>query len=209
VVTEPPQPEQSAIAEVKSGTVLIREGGRFRPLQGREAVPIGATIDATAGAIELTVAADTGGAVLQTGTFSEGAFQVKQIREKGRRARRRARAGRALALTTELVLKDGSAGSACGARARVAQQRGKRRKVRRLWGDAKGRFRTRGRYGAATVRGTVWLTKDRCDATLTRVVEGKVAVEDFSRDRTVIVRAGDSYLAKAPGRGAADEGRRP
>jgi hypothetical protein len=207
IVTQPPEPETTATVEVLRGTVLILENGRFRPLQGRETVPIGATIDATAGAIKITVAADTAGAVLQSGIFWEGAFQIKQVRERGRRARRRAREGRALALTTELVLKGGSA-RACGARASVALQSGKRRKLRRLWGDAKGRFRTRGRYGAATVRGTVWLTKDRCDGTLTRVVEGKVAVEDFGRDRTVIVRAGESYLAKAT-RGGGKAGRRP
>ena len=33
------------------------------------------------------------------------------------------------------------------------------RRVRKLWGDGRGRFRTRGRYGAATVRGTKWLTR--------------------------------------------------
>ena len=39
--------------------------------------------------------------------------------------------------------------------------------VRRLWAQGKGRFRTRGRYSAAAVRGTNWLTADRCDGTLT------------------------------------------
>ena len=40
---------------------------------------------------------------------------------------------------------------------------------------------------------------DRCDGTLTKVRRGRVAVRDFRRKRTVIVRAGKSYLAKAPG----------
>jgi Tol biopolymer transport system component len=186
VVTAPPQPGETATAEVKRGTVMILEGGRFRPLEGRETIPIGATIDATDGAITIEVAADTAGARLQTGTFSDGAFKLEQIRR---------RAGR---LITELVLKGGTP-RVCGARASTAHQRGKRRKVRRLWGDGKGRFRTRGSNSAATVRGTVWLTKDGCAGTLTRVKEGRVAVKDFGRDRTVIVRAGDSYLAKANG----------
>ena len=51
--------------------------------------------------------------------------------------------------------------------------------VRKLWGDGRGRFRTRGRYGAATVRGTKWLTQDRCDGTRVRVVRGKVGVQDL------------------------------
>jgi hypothetical protein len=197
VVTEPPEPEESAVAQVERGTVLILVDGEFRPLQGRETVPIGATIDATAGAIKLTVAADTESGKTYSGTFAEGVFKLEQLREEGRRARRRERAGRPLALITELVLKGGTPACVAGARA-VAAYGGKRRKVRRLWGDAEGRFRTRGRYGAATVRGTVWLTKDRCDGTLVRVVEGKVAVEDFGRDRTVVVRAGESYVARAP-----------
>jgi hypothetical protein len=42
----------------------------------------------------------------------------------------------------------------------------------------------------------VWYTADRCDGTLTRVREGSVLVTDFRRKRTVIVRAGKTYLAK-------------
>jgi hypothetical protein len=38
---------------------------------------------------------------------------------------------------------------------------------------------------------------DRCDGTLTRVTEGAVAVRDKVRHRTVLVRAGHSYLAKS------------
>jgi hypothetical protein len=38
--------------------------------------------------------------------------------------------------------------------------------------------------------------EDRCNGTLTRVKKGKVAVRDFVRKRTVIVRAGKQYLAK-------------
>jgi hypothetical protein len=68
--------------------------------------------------------------------------------------------------------------------------------VRRLWGrDSGGRFRTYGRHSHATVRGTRWLTEDRCGGTLTRVTEGAVVVRDLARRRSVVVRAGHSYLA--------------
>jgi hypothetical protein len=50
---------------------------------------------------------------------------------------------------------------------------------------------------SSPVRGTRWLTEDRCDGTLTRVASGAVAVFDRSRHKTVIVRAGRSYLARA------------
>jgi hypothetical protein len=64
--------------------------------------------------------------------------------------------------------------------------------------DHGGRFRTRGRYAAATVRGTVWTMSDRCDGTLTVVQRSTVAVRDFVRHITVLVHAGHRYLARAP-----------
>ena len=41
----------------------------------------------------------------------------------------------------------------------------KKPKTRKLWGDGKGKFRTKGRYSAATVRGTKWLVQDTCTTT--------------------------------------------
>ena len=69
---------------------------------------------------------------------------------------------------------------------------------RKLWGRGKGNFQTKGRYSSAAVRGTYWLTEDRCDGTFTQVIEGIVAVTDFPKHKTVLVRAGHSYLAKKP-----------
>jgi len=69
-------------------------------------------------------------------------------------------------------------------------------KKRRLWGDGKGKFRTEGKYAAATVRGTKWLVEDTCAGTLTKVNQGTVDVRDKVRHKTVIVRKGKSYLAK-------------
>jgi hypothetical protein len=68
--------------------------------------------------------------------------------------------------------------------------------VRQLWGSGKGAFQTRGRYAAATVRGTTWLTADRCDGTLTQVTQGIVQVNDIPTRTLVTVRAGRRYLAK-------------
>jgi hypothetical protein len=70
--------------------------------------------------------------------------------------------------------------------------------VRQLWGSAKGSFETKGRYLAATVRGTVWLTQDRCDGTVATVVTDRVDVTDLSLGRTVPLVAGQSYLALQP-----------
>ena len=67
----------------------------------------------------------------------------------------------------------------------------------KLWGSGKGKFRTSGKYASATVRGTVWLTQDECDGTLIRVKRGTVQVRDLTRHKTVTVKAGHSYLARA------------
>ena len=48
------------------------------------------------------------------------------------------------------------------------------------------------------MRGTIWETIDRCDGTLTKVTRGSVTVRDLRKRRNVIVRAGKSYLARAP-----------
>jgi hypothetical protein len=50
------------------------------------------------------------------------------------------------------------------------------------------------------VRGTIWLVEDRCEGTNTRVRRGVVAVRDFKRKKTVSVKAGHSYLARAASR---------
>jgi hypothetical protein len=63
--------------------------------------------------------------------------------------------------------------------------------------DNHGSFRTRGRFSAGTVRGTVWGTVDRCDGTVTWVSRGSVSVHDFGARKTVIVHAGQRYLARA------------
>jgi hypothetical protein len=55
-----------------------------------------------------------------------------------------------------------------------------------------------GKYAAGTDNGTLWLTADRCDGTLTQVRQGTVSVRDLVKRKTVVVRAGHSYLAKKP-----------
>ena len=49
-----------------------------------------------------------------------------------------------------------------------------RRIKRKLWGDGKGSFRTRGRNGTATVRGTKWVTEDSCVGTAEETARGTV-----------------------------------
>jgi hypothetical protein len=86
--------------------------------------------------------------------------------------------------------------SVCPTRKKSSAARAAATTVRQLWGTGKGRFRTRGRYAAATVRGTNWLTADRCDGTFVRVVRGTIQVSDFVKRTQTTVRAPQTYLAK-------------
>ncbi|MFZ0381709.1 MAG: hypothetical protein WAL38_28035, partial [Solirubrobacteraceae bacterium] len=60
-----------------------------------------------------------------------------------------------------------------------------------------GKFRTTGRYSSATVRGTIYTVADRCNGTLTHVIRDTVLVDDFARHKTILLRSGQSYLARA------------
>jgi hypothetical protein len=71
------------------------------------------------------------------------------------------------------------------------------RQIRSLWArDSHGRFSTRGQNSVATVRGTYWVTVDRCDGTLTSVRSGMVSVRAVHARRAVLVTSGHSYLAR-------------
>jgi hypothetical protein len=87
--------------------------------------------------------------------------------------------------------------SVCPTRATAGVSSGSTTVVRALWGNGKGNFQTRGRFAAATVRGTHWLTDDRCDGTWTHVVAGVVGMTDFKTGKTVLVPAGHTYLVHA------------
>ena len=109
---------------------------------------------------------------------------------------------KAKALITDLVLKGEIAALAVraekGARSAGAnKKKGPKAVLGQLWGNGKGKFRTSGKFSSATVRGTIWLVQDRCEGTLTKVSRGTVQVADFQRNKTVSVKAGHSYLARA------------
>ena len=176
-----------AVPSPSAGTARAAQKGlTFRPLREARQLPVGAFFDTRKGRIRLQTATVRRGRN-QDGVFSGGLFQTLQARSGASKG------------IAELRLK-GSSFRACrsaGHRRRATTSRHSRRRIRRLRGNARGRFRTRGRYSAATVRGTVWEVSDRCDGTATRVRSGRVVVRDFRRRRNVLVRAGKSYLAKA------------
>ena len=87
-----------------------------------------------------------------------------------------------------------------GARRGRARKRAKGGVVRGLWAAGKGRFRTKGRFGTASVRGTRWATVDRCTSTTVKVFDGVVDVHDLLTGRTVAVEAGESSSSAQPAR---------
>lgn len=180
-------PSASAASRARSSQV---KGRTFIPLQQARQIPVGSLLDTRKGKIRLTTATTAGND--QSGEFSAGVFQVLQSRKASSKG------------LTELRLKGSSfrrcprASRRSSASARSA--RTSRRRIRRLSGNANGRFRTRGRYSSATVRGTIWTVTDRCDGTLTKVSRGRVTVRDLRRRKNVTVRAGKRYLARKGGR---------
>jgi streptogramin lyase len=174
---------RTVVAGTASGVVKVKLNGTntFVPLTGNVSVPTGSELDTTKGSVTLVSALDTRGHA-QTGTFSGGRFKVRQ-----------SKTGKGM---TDLHLSGPKPGR-CAAPNRASASKVAKKRKRSLWGkDSKGRFRTHGADSVATVRGTRWLTQDRCDGTLTRVTEGSVVVRELHRKRNKLVRAGESYLAR-------------
>jgi uncharacterized repeat protein (TIGR01451 family) len=206
-----PNPNQTVVVQELSGRVRVRLPGSNRfvdltSLDLRE-LPNGTLVDATGGRFLLITAA--AGGQNDQAEFFEGAAQISQTAGSSSRST----AQGAAPGVTELRLGLGDFGAPCTtalAKAKPkAKKKGKRttfgvaqakpvKPVRRLWGSGNGKFRTRGRFSSATVRGTVWLTEDYCNGTLVRVREGAVTVRDLVKNRTVVVSAGRSYFAEAP-----------
>jgi hypothetical protein len=177
----------SLAAPPASAFESLSKGVGFIPLAEARQIPVGSTLDTTAGVARLTTATAKPGA-MQFGNFGGGFFTILQ---------NRAQRG----LTNLNIANAASPKQVCatiGKKAQTASKHLSSKVLGRLNGTAHGKFTTRGQYSAATVRGTIWNVTNRCDGTLTRVSRGVVAVRDFLRRRTITLHAGQQYLAKAP-----------
>jgi hypothetical protein len=146
----------------------------FAVLGTGQQIPVGTTVDTTHGRVTLVTAA--GGGATDQADFYDGTFKIGQSKKSK--------------LTTLTLVEKLS----CGAG--KANAAAKKKKSRRLWGDGKGKFRTKGKHSAATVVGTKWLVQDTCTTTVTTVKRGTVSVRDFAKKKTVKVKAGHKYVAK-------------
>ena len=176
----PPVTGKTVNVSVRKGRIFIKipPSKKFIELKGAMQIPVGATIDATKGRVNLVSTTGTG-AETQLAWFYDGIFKIGQTRG--------AKPITDLALAEALAKCPKAKGKASAAA---------KKKTRKLWGEGKGAFRTTGKYSSATVRGTKWVVTDRCDGTLTRVTQGSVLVRDFKRKRNKVVRAGKQYLAR-------------
>jgi uncharacterized repeat protein (TIGR02543 family) len=167
-----------------SGTVLIKVNGKFVPLENFKQVPFGTELDTTKGAVKLTSHDGS------TGTFYQGRFKLLPGLDTpvpGKKSKR-----------VTVILLTGGNFKACSrtTAGTDAKPKPKGKTVRHAWGNAKGSFRTKGRFAAATVRGTLWRTDDYCNGTLITVRRGKLDVFDQVKRKHFLVPAGTSYFAQ-------------
>jgi hypothetical protein len=181
--TANPRQGKSLNAEPGPGKVKIKLPGATATTTLTEpaAIPVGSTVDVRGGTIRLVSAADKAGTP-QWADFSGAVFTVTQ------------KPGTPV---TDLVV-GGFDPRSCTAKRGTARTAGARSS--RLWGRGKGRWRSRGRRGSASVRGTIWMTEDNCSGTAFRVKEGKVLVRDFVTGRNLFLTAGGRYLARTRAR---------
>ena len=178
-----PSSARASASPPQAGSVLVRLPGSSRAVALTDAasVPVGSILDARKGTVTLQ---------RRAARRRQPERHLPRRPLRGPPARRRPRHDRARAARPAADLHRAAAPAPPAASGR--------RPPRVLWGrDDHGRFRTRGSNSVATVRGTAWYVEDRCDGTLTRVSKGSVSVRDLRRQRTVIVNAGKSYLARS------------
>ena len=179
--------ERLGVTGLGEAKVKARGGHAWTDLSDRAGtVPDDAVVDARQGAVAVSVAVDDQG-TQQAALFTGAIFTVHQPAKPGG--------------VTELILHGGNFAVCDAPAADTATAAAVKRRspvVRRLWGTGHGRFRTRGRYAAATVRGTTWTVEDRCHSTVTKVLEGIVAVRDLVTGALTNVHAGGRLRVAAP-----------
>jgi DNA-binding beta-propeller fold protein YncE len=163
-----------------SGIVKVKLPGskKFVLLTADQQIPVGTIIDARKGKVLLTSAKGPGGGT-QSAVFFSGVFKVLQPKK-----------GKPI---TVLKLQDPPV---CGTTKHLMATASKK-KGSGLWGSGKGNFRSEGKHGSATVRGTIWWAQDICDGTLFKVKKGVVTIKDFTSGKTLKIHAGQKYLAPA------------
>jgi hypothetical protein len=172
-----PSPElgKTALLNAESGTVLVKEKGKsgFARLPRKPTlVRMPATVDATGGDVRVRTARGNGRAD-NNGVFWEGSFVLTQDNN-----------ARGL---TQLRLTGGDAGVCAGRQGSPAVKQ-------QLWGNGKGKFKSKGQHGSGSSRGTKWLTQDRCDGTRIAVQDG--LVETDTQDGELVFEVSEDQVVQ-------------
>jgi hypothetical protein len=198
-VASAPVAGKTATVSILSGKILIKlkNSNLYVPLSasGAISIPIGSTIDALNGTVNMTTAADTLSPTNQNhdagdGAFSEGLFAVKQA----------ARAAQGVPPPVNLVLQT-PVGAVAKAKCKRTGPTG-HGVVRSLKGVVKGNYVAVGAASSTSMRKGEFVVQDRCDGTLTRVIKGKATVRyriGLGRHTRVVnrtLRAHQELLAK-------------
>ena len=172
-----------------TGTVFIKSpSGAFVPLTGAIQIRTGTEIDALKGSLELV--ASVGKHKTEHGIFGGAIFRLSQT---GRGALK----GLTTLTLVEGAFSGGPSFGLCKPHKALDATAASSKTLQLLHASAHGKFRTKGRYSAATVLGTKWTIADLCNGTLVHDITDSVAVNDFVHHKTIVLHAGQSYLAKA------------
>jgi hypothetical protein len=165
--------------------IKVPGSNTFVPVQSLREVPFGSTVKAQGVA---TILSERGDGTDETAQFWGGTFKALQNSDADSyfvaKLRNKLHCGKG---------NKGQTASKASASDPIATAAG----TRRLWGSGHGKFRSRGRGGAATVRGTTWWSKDVCNGTYFGVTEGiGVDVKDKGHKGLIFLQPGDKYFAE-------------
>jgi hypothetical protein len=172
---------QSVVLTPVSGSVRVKlpSTSSFVSLELVRSVQLGTVIDAHGGIVKLTAASPTPGKSA-VGDFQDGEFEVLQSSDG------------VVDLKIQNTLSEKTTCSGSNGSRQLNT-----RLLGLLLGNGTGKFRTEGEFAAASVLGTDWGVRNRCDGTLTIVRRGTVEVTDFRLHKTVVLHTGQTYLATA------------
>ncbi len=195
-----PGDEKSTIKKLKAKGKKGKKKKRRKKIIGEDVffliehsiqLPIGSSIDARTGRADITTTNSE--LRTQTASFYDGMFKVTQAAGGGGLA--------TMELDQDLPQCENTG----------AKKKGKGKSAatsasgsRSLWGSGKGKFRTRGFKGSATVRGTTWLTQDTCtrttQQTFFQVTEGTIEIDDFTKPAGIdaLLNPGQTYKTATP-----------
>jgi Ca2+-binding RTX toxin-like protein len=180
---------QSALIRGRKYDYRLPDGRRDYTLEGSLRFPMGSRINARTATVRVTAATKD---ATQGMSVSGGPFTLRQ------------RAGKRAAT----IYRFAAGPKRCSRSASVPNRRAdegaprivmkvNKRKRRRGQSQTQPDVVIAGDNSFGGAFGTKWITEERCSGTFTRVLSGVVRVRDLRRHKTVTVRAGDSYLARA------------